>query len=265
MFDWDDLKYFLSVAHHGSTLAASRALGVDQSTVQRRVAELERRVGLVLIKRERNGYRLTEVGESLLTQAERIQLAVEAFERDVTTARDAAIGVIRVTCPEPLALRLSRSSLIDRFHALHPGLQVDFVMSDRYLDLTKAKRILRSGPETPTTASSSGERSVTLCGRFTPAGNTSTSSECRNVSKIWQNMHSSGLTTRWRSIALPSGCAPLRRGVASWCATTACWVSSIRPRLEWAWRPSPRRSATRKVTCCVSLVQSRSCHGSGEY
>ncbi|HZH07883.1 MAG TPA: LysR family transcriptional regulator [Lautropia sp.] len=147
MFDWDDLKYFLSVAHHGSTLAASRALGVDQSTVQRRVAELERRVGLVLIKRERNGYRLTEVGESLLTQAERIQLAVEAFERDVTTARDAAIGVIRVTCPEPLALRLSRSSLIDRFHALHPGLQVDFVMSDRYLDLTKGEAdiALRSG------------------------------------------------------------------------------------------------------------------------
>lgn len=147
MFDWDDLKYFLSVAHHGSTLAASRALGVDQSTVQRRVAELERRVGLVLIKRERNGYRLTEVGESLLTQAERIQQAFEAFEREVLTARDAVVGVIRVTCPEPLALRLARSSLIDRFHALHPALKVEFLMSDRYLDLTKGEAdiALRSG------------------------------------------------------------------------------------------------------------------------
>ena len=45
-FDWDDLKHLLAVARHGSTLAAARALGVDQSTVQRRLAELERR-GLV--------------------------------------------------------------------------------------------------------------------------------------------------------------------------------------------------------------------------
>ncbi|MES2959059.1 MAG: LysR family transcriptional regulator, partial [Pseudomonadota bacterium] len=42
-FDWDDLKHLLAVARHGSTLAAGRALGVDQSTVQRRLVELERR------------------------------------------------------------------------------------------------------------------------------------------------------------------------------------------------------------------------------
>ena len=59
-FDWDDLKYFLAVARQGSTLAASRGLGVDQSTVQRRVAELERRLGRELVKRQPTGYRLTE-------------------------------------------------------------------------------------------------------------------------------------------------------------------------------------------------------------
>src|SRR5690242_9671492 len=44
MFDWDDIRYFLAVARHGSTLAAGRALGVNQSTVTRRLAEMERRL-----------------------------------------------------------------------------------------------------------------------------------------------------------------------------------------------------------------------------
>jgi DNA-binding transcriptional LysR family regulator len=147
MFDWNDLKYFLAVAHHGSTLAGSRALGVDQSTVQRRVAELERRIGLPLVKRDRNGYRLTEAGQALQAQAERVQQAVQGFEQQVATARDEAVGVVRVTCPEPLALRLSRSSLIERFHSLHPRLQVEFLMSDHYLDLTKGEAdiAMRSG------------------------------------------------------------------------------------------------------------------------
>ena len=101
MFDWNDLKYLLAVAQHGSTLAASRALAVDQSTVQRRVAELERRIGLLLIKRDRTGYHLADAGKGLLAQAERVQQEIRVFEQQVVAARDAAVGVIRVTCPEP--------------------------------------------------------------------------------------------------------------------------------------------------------------------
>jgi hypothetical protein len=50
-------------------------------------------------------------------------LAVIAFEQQVKLVRDSARGVIRVNCPEPIALRLSRSAPIERFHAAHPGLQ----------------------------------------------------------------------------------------------------------------------------------------------
>jgi hypothetical protein len=60
-FDWDDLKHLLAVARHGSTLAAGRALGVDQSTAQRRLPELERRLGQSLVRP--SGYRLTETGQ----------------------------------------------------------------------------------------------------------------------------------------------------------------------------------------------------------
>ena len=62
MFDWNDLKYFLGVARHGSTIAAGKALGTSQSTVHRRLDELERRLGRPLVTRQNTGYRLTEYG-----------------------------------------------------------------------------------------------------------------------------------------------------------------------------------------------------------
>jgi DNA-binding transcriptional LysR family regulator len=138
-FDWDDLKHLLAVAHHGSTLAAGRALGVDQSTVQRRLVELERRIGQALVQRQPGGYRLTAFGQALLPHAERVEQAVTALEQHIATAAADVSGVIRVTCPEPIVLRLTQSTLLDRFHALYPALQVHFVMSDKYIDLMKGE------------------------------------------------------------------------------------------------------------------------------
>ena len=76
MFDWNDLRYFLAVARHHSTIAAGKSLGLSQSTVQRRVNELERRIGRQLMVRHPAGYRLTEFGEALLPYAERVEAAV---------------------------------------------------------------------------------------------------------------------------------------------------------------------------------------------
>jgi DNA-binding transcriptional LysR family regulator len=147
VFDWDDLKHFLAVARNGSTLAASRALGVDQSTVQRRLTELERRLAQALVKRHTTGYRLTEFGQAMLPHAERVESAMAAFEHAVVAARNDLTGVVRVTCPEPIVNRLTQSSLLERFHAKYPGLRVEFVISDRYVDLLngEADVALRSG------------------------------------------------------------------------------------------------------------------------
>jgi DNA-binding transcriptional LysR family regulator len=147
MFDWNDLKYFLAVAHHHSTLAASRALQVNQSTVQRRLAELERRLGRPLVQRHPTGYRLTEFGQALLPYAESVAKAVAALEQQLESAQLEAVGIIRVTCPEPLVYRITQTTLLDRFHARYPRLRVEFVMSDKYLDLMKGEAdvALRSG------------------------------------------------------------------------------------------------------------------------
>lgn len=147
MLDWNDLKYFVAVARHGSTLAAGRALQVDQSTVQRRLTALERHIGRALVRRQPTGYRLTAFGDEMLVAAQQVERAVQAFEFALTVSQRNAAGVIRLTCPEPLVARLTRSGLLDRFHARHPGLHVEFVMRDQYVDLRsgEADVALRSG------------------------------------------------------------------------------------------------------------------------
>ncbi len=145
MFDWNDLRYFLAVARHGSTIAAGRALRTSQSTVQRRLSELEKRIGRKVVTRTAAGYRLTDFGNELRPYAERIEASIEDFERHVADIGRDVSGVIRVTCPEPIVNRIM--PLIERFHARHPRLRVEFVMSDSYLDLAKgdADVAFRSG------------------------------------------------------------------------------------------------------------------------
>ncbi|HET7796232.1 MAG TPA: LysR family transcriptional regulator [Rhizobacter sp.] len=147
MLNWNDLRYFVALANHGSTLAAARALGTEASTVQRRIAELERHTGQALVHREPTGYRLTAFGQLMLVQARVVEQAALAFEQQIAVARREVEGVVRVTCPEPLVLRISRSPLLERFQARYPKLRVEFVMSDQYLDLAQggADIALRSG------------------------------------------------------------------------------------------------------------------------
>jgi DNA-binding transcriptional LysR family regulator len=139
MFDWNDLKYFLAVARQNSTIAAGKSLGISQSTVHRRLNELERRLQRKLVTREPTGYRLTDYAKGLLPYAERIESGVLEFQRHVLDQSRDLSGVIRVTCPEPIVFRLTKSPLLERFLERYPELRIKFVSSDRYLDLSKGE------------------------------------------------------------------------------------------------------------------------------
>ena len=169
VIDWNDLKYLLAFAWTGSTLAAAKVFGVNQSTVSRRLAELEERLGRRLVERHVGGYRLTELGEQRRPDAERVETAVVAFERRLASCEKEATGMLRLTCPTTIAHRLAGTSLIDTFHARHPGLRVEFVMSDQYLDLAKAKPTLPSVPASLRTNTLSAARSAKPAGRSTRA------------------------------------------------------------------------------------------------
>ncbi|MDB5561981.1 MAG: LysR family transcriptional regulator [Hyphomicrobiales bacterium] len=139
MFDWNDIKYLLAVARQGSTLAAARELAVNQSTVHRRLAELERRIGLRLVHRHPTGYRLTEVGKQLLPLSAEVEESVAGLERGILSLKNELTGTVRLTCPEPILSRVLSSGFVDRFDQRYPTLKIEFVISDRYVDLAKGE------------------------------------------------------------------------------------------------------------------------------
>jgi DNA-binding transcriptional LysR family regulator len=136
---WDDLRHFLAFAHAGSMQAAAKVLGVNPSTVQRRIADLEGQIGRRLVERHLGGYRLTQLGEELRPAAEGVEAAVTAFERRLAACDNGLTGTVRLTCGSSVADRLRRTPLIDTFHARYPGLRVELVISDRRLDLSKGE------------------------------------------------------------------------------------------------------------------------------
>jgi DNA-binding transcriptional LysR family regulator len=144
--DWNDLRYFLAVARNGSTIAAAKELGVNQSTVQRRLAVLEEAVGRKLVERLPSGYRLTGFGEELRPHAEAVEAAVANLDRKIASADTAPTGVVRLTCAEGMAYRFI-PRMLDAFHARYPAVRVDLIIGDRYLDLAKGEAdiALRAG------------------------------------------------------------------------------------------------------------------------
>src|SRR5215475_5294701 len=139
MFTWDDLKHFLAFARTGSILSAATSLGVNHSTVQRRIADLESRPGERLIERHLSGYRLTPIGAELVPFAERVEGAAAAIERAAASRHQALTGTLRVTCAPTVGERLKRTSLLDAFETRFPGLRIELVMSDRFFDLSKGE------------------------------------------------------------------------------------------------------------------------------
>ena len=77
--NWSNIKAFLTVVRTGSTLAASRELGVTQPTIARRIDEFEQELGLTLFDRDTRGFHLTPQARKLVAEAEKVEVAVRSF------------------------------------------------------------------------------------------------------------------------------------------------------------------------------------------
>ncbi|HEV2622976.1 MAG TPA: LysR family transcriptional regulator [Frateuria sp.] len=99
---WDDVRHFLELARLGSLSAAAKALGVEHSTVARRIQSLEQSLGLRLFDRLAKGWSLTREGELLTVQAQRIDDEAQAFSRAVLGA-SSQHGTVRLSAPPVLA------------------------------------------------------------------------------------------------------------------------------------------------------------------
>lgn len=134
MLDWDDLRYFLAVARGGSTLAAGRSLHTSQTTVARRIAALERALGVTLFEKRQAGYAPTPAGEELLAKAEQVEASASAFaEAAAAHARDLS-GTVKITMEEIFAITLV-APLLTELRQAHPEIHLELDTSRDLLDL----------------------------------------------------------------------------------------------------------------------------------
>ena len=134
MLDWNDLRYFLAVAHDGSTLAAGRSLRVSQTTVARRIAALEEALGLPLFDKRQAGYTLTPAGEQLVERAGQVERAASGFaEASAAIARDTK-GTVRITTQEIFAVTLL-APILRELHERHPEILIELDDSQDFREL----------------------------------------------------------------------------------------------------------------------------------
>lgn len=133
---WDDLKLVFTIDRSGGLAAAAAALGLDQSTVYRRLGALEKGLGQPLFERHRTGYVATAAGEELVRLAEGFERALSDFGRRLEGRALTVRGEIRVTTADSLLVHLL-TPVFHRFQQAHPGILLDVVIGNPALNLSR--------------------------------------------------------------------------------------------------------------------------------
>lgn len=135
--DWDNLRTFLAIARSGRISTAARALGVEHTTVARRLAALESDVGVALFYRTAAGYRLTPHGDQILAAAETMERAALAIAARARVGAEPA-GRVRVAMLDEFATHWLAPQL-PVFHQRHPAIELQIVVGIQPLDLSRGE------------------------------------------------------------------------------------------------------------------------------
>jgi DNA-binding transcriptional LysR family regulator len=127
--DWNLIRSFVAVAETGSLSAAARRLSASQPTLGRHVAELEQALGVVLFRRGRRGYELTDAGRALMERGRRMVEDAAAFSRLALGASETIAGTVRITASEVVATYVL-PPLLAELGAAEPGIEVEIVASN---------------------------------------------------------------------------------------------------------------------------------------
>jgi DNA-binding transcriptional LysR family regulator len=146
MIDWGDLRFVLAVVRAGAALPAAKALGVNQTTVMRRITQFEEALGAELFERKQSGYAPTPLALRIAEAAERIESEVAKLEHSMQSDQRVLSGAVRVTTSEVLANRMITPCL-QAFYKEHPAVRIELIADDRRLDIAtgEADVALRAG------------------------------------------------------------------------------------------------------------------------
>src|SRR5262249_19445929 len=135
--EWSDLKILLALSRAGSVAGAARSLGVDQSTVSRRLAALEESVGARLVLRGGREFAFTAEGRTMASAAERAEAAVVEASRSVREGKLEISGKVRVSSLPGLMPPLVRAIAAAR--ETYPALTIELSLDRRAVDLAKGE------------------------------------------------------------------------------------------------------------------------------
>jgi DNA-binding transcriptional LysR family regulator len=149
---WDEFRLVKSVGEARSLIGAAEILGVNHSTVFRRLAALESAVGARLFERSRIGYEPTAAGEEMIALASSMAESVLEFERRVAGRDFKPTGELSVTTPEAIGQHFM-PSIVAQFQTQNPGIVVELILSNQSLNLSRrdadiAIRLTNDPPET---------------------------------------------------------------------------------------------------------------------
>jgi DNA-binding transcriptional LysR family regulator len=133
--DWNDLRYVLWLSRTGRIAGTARKLGVDETTVARRLKGIEALLGVRLFERHAGMLRPTDSGQVVVRRAEHIELDVDAVKDGVTNADSVAAGKIRLTAV-PLVMNYILIPSLPALMRLHPRLRIELVADPRNLNIT---------------------------------------------------------------------------------------------------------------------------------
>ena len=147
--DWDGLQVFLTVARTGRVSAAARRLAVEHTTVARRIAALEKTLGVSLFYRTNRGYFLTAEGQNVVATAEAMERAAVVVEARAREAGGPPTGRVRIAMPPEYGSHWLAPKLA-AFRALYPQIDLQILVGTRQRDLSRGEAELAIQPPRPT-------------------------------------------------------------------------------------------------------------------
>lgn len=133
---WDDLRIVKTLSDCGNRADTAKKLGINVSTVSRRVAQVEKTLGVALFDHRRSGYMLTAEGAELRALAERVELDIVSVARRVSRTDQGPLGKLRITTSDSLLLYFLTPIIAD-FKAQNEGITIEVLVGNQTLSLAR--------------------------------------------------------------------------------------------------------------------------------
>lgn len=159
--DWDYLRYIHALAIGGTLAKAGDILGVHQTTVLRRLDQMEEQLGVQFFERNREGLQLTPVGETAFRAAERLTGDMENLERQLVGQDSAPVGKVRLAATDTMINALISPVIADLVRE-YPDIELEVLTDNDVLNLSHREADLTLRPVNKPQATLEGERIGTI-------------------------------------------------------------------------------------------------------